>query len=113
MDNPNMETDDKRWFDSQISDSLKQFDVVHKPYTPDQFEFEALVGAHKQAVRRKQWKELLLLWLIGCILFGGMMWLLERDVVWFVALQAIIACSAVGYVTVMFSKKKVSRRWNR
>ncbi|WP_307476405.1 YxlC family protein [Paenibacillus harenae] len=113
MDNPNNGTDDKRWFDNQIGDSLRQFDEAHKPFTPDMFEFEALVGAHKQTIRRKQWKDLLLLWLIGCFLFGGMMWLLERDMVWFVVLQAVIACTAIGCVAVMFGKKKVSRRWNR
>jgi hypothetical protein len=112
-DNSNKGSDDERWFDSRVGNSLKQFDDAHKPYTPDRFEFEALVGAHKQAIRRKQWKELLLLWLIGCFLFGGMMWVLERDIVWFAILQAVIACAAVGYVAVMFGKKKVSHRWNR
>lgn len=112
MSNKGKEHDDELWFKHQIGGELERFDQAHEIQPPELHEFESLVRSHRQVIKRKQWKELLLLWMIGCVVFGTMMWLLQKEVVWFIALQTVVGCSAVLYASLTFGKR-VGQKWNK
>jgi len=102
---------DQKWFDEQFGSVVNQFDAAHAPLLPELHHVEQLVQLHKNDLRRKFWKELLLFWLVACFIFGLMMWMLERDLVWFAILQLIIAMGGIGFVSMTFGKR-MGRKWN-
>lgn len=110
MKKPKEEHDDQLWFESEMQQALTRFDVAHKPDIPELQRFENMVLAHKQEMKRTLWKELAVFWLIACLMFGLMMWMLDRNWVWFAILQAVIAAGGIVFVSMTFNRRKV-RVW--
>ncbi|WP_141502729.1 YxlC family protein [Paenibacillus luteus] len=108
MKKPNEEIEDQLWFEDRLKDAMTQFDAVHAPKVPSLQQFEALVDDHKQEMKKRLWKELLLFWLIACFILGLMLWVLDRNVVWFAILQICIAVGGISFVTMRFRRRKVS-----
>jgi hypothetical protein len=104
------DTEDQQWFDNQLQETLDRFDAIHVPHVPELHRFEDMVDAHKQQLKKKLWKDLLLFWLIACLIFGLMMWMIDRNWVWFAILQAVIAAGGIGFVSITFGRRKV-RAW--
>ncbi|MGG1639507.1 YxlC family protein [Paenibacillus sp. FSL K6-3182] len=104
------ETEDQKWFDDQLQETLNRFDAIHAPHVPELQRFEDMVDAHKQQMKRKLWKDLLIFWLLACLIFGMMMWMLDRNLVWFAVLQVVIAVGSIGFVGITFGRRKV-RTW--
>lgn len=102
---------DQQWFDEQLGAAINRFDAVHEPLLPELHNIEQLVQLHKNDLKRKLWKDLLLFWLVACFIFGSMMWMLERDWVWFAILQSIIAMGGIAFVSMTFGKR-MGRKWN-
>jgi hypothetical protein len=103
---------DQQWFDDQIGEAVNRFDAVHAPPVPELHAFEQLVHEHKREVKRKQWKELMLFWLAACFIFGFMMWILDRNLVWFAVLQSVIAIGGIIFAGMAFGKR-MWHQWNR
>ncbi|RCW44150.1 YxlC family protein [Paenibacillus prosopidis] len=106
------ENGDQQWFDNQIGKAVKRFDDVHEPSVPELHAFEQLVHEHKREVKRKLWKELMLFWLAACFIFGFMMWIVDRNWVWFAVFQSAIAAGGIVFAGMTFGKR-VGREWNR
>jgi hypothetical protein len=106
------EKDDQQWFDNQLGESVNRFDAVHAPPLPELHAFEQLVHEHKRELKRKLRKELMLFWLSACFIVSIMMWILDRNWVWFAILQSVIAAGGIAFVGIMFGKR-MGRQWNR
>lgn len=101
---------DQQWFDEHLRQPVKQLDQLYDPVTPDLAQFERLVHEHKRAVKKKQWRDLALLWLAGCFIFSSMMWLADRHLVWFVVGQTAVAAGAIITIGMKFGRR-LSRSW--
>lgn len=110
MKKPNEVNHDQQWFDNQFKEAVTRFDATHAPNVPNLQQLEAFVAGHKQDVKRRLWKELLLFWLTACFIFGVMMWVIDRNLVWFAVLQALVAAGGVGFVIMTYGRRKV-RTW--
>ncbi|WP_424768848.1 YxlC family protein [Paenibacillus sp. sgz302251] len=97
--------DDQQWFDNQIGEALDRFDAIHAPLLPKLHVFEQLVQAHKRELKRKLWKDLLLFWLLAVFIFSSMMWVLDRNWVWFLTIQSAIAAGGIGFVSITFVRR--------
>ncbi|WP_138755184.1 YxlC family protein [Paenibacillus sinopodophylli] len=104
------EMDDQKWFNDQFKDKITRFDDLHAPLIPSSQQFDELVHAHKQERSRKLWKELLLFWITACFVFGLMLWIIERNWVWFAILQTIVAAGGMVFASMAFSRRR-QREW--
>lgn len=102
--------EEQRWFEEQMGEALKTFDAAYERQAPDLVMLEAFAAQHQREQRKKMWKELALFWLVAACLLLGMMWVLERHFIWFVALQVLVAAGGLGFVGISYFKK-VSRLW--
>lgn len=101
---------DQLWFDDHMKEQVSRFEAIHEPHVPDLHAFEQFVHEHKQGMKRKLWKELAMFWLMACFVFGGMMWVMDRNLVWFLILQAVIAAGGIVFVSMTFGKGMI-RKW--
>ncbi|RJE87745.1 hypothetical protein D3P07_15705 [Paenibacillus sp. 1011MAR3C5] len=90
--------EDQQWFMEHIGTELRKMDDAYERSEPELGPFESFVASHKQALRRKLWRDLALFWLVAAMLLLGMLWILERDWIWFAALQLLVAISAISYI---------------
>lgn len=102
--------EDQQWFMERIGADLQKFDHAYERKEPELAPFESFVVARKHAFRKKLWRDLALFWLVGAMLLLGMLWILERNWIWFAALQLLVAISAIGYIGVV-QVKKVREQW--
>ncbi|WP_028609449.1 DUF5345 family protein [Paenibacillus harenae] len=102
---PSNSPDDQQWFDERLGDAIRRFDENHLPETAELQAFEQLVLAHKQGLKKKLWKELLLFWLTSCFIFGSMMWVLEQNWVGFPVMQAVIAAGGIIIALMKFGNR--------
>ncbi|OMF34725.1 hypothetical protein BK133_12020 [Paenibacillus sp. FSL H8-0548] len=111
MKKSNDDLDDQQWFEDHITEAVSRFDAVHAPHIPEALQFEALVEGHKKELRRRLWKELLLLSFAACVVLSLMLWMTaERNLVFFVIFQASIAAIGIGISSAAFGRGKV-RKW--
>lgn len=110
MKKPKEEIDDQQWFNDQFKNALTRFDASHGPDVPELQQFEAFVDSHKQETKKKLLKELMLLWAAACFIFAVMVWMIDRNWVWFAILQAVVAATGIGYASLTFGLRKV-RGW--
>lgn len=103
---------EQQWFNKHMGEQLQQFDSAYEPDVPGISEFEALVTSHKREMVRKQWRDLLLFWLIALPVLGMMLWVLERNLLWFVGIQSAVSIIAVFYVIAKL-RKKGEMQWNK
>ena len=102
--------ENRQWFERHIGNDLRKFDEAHNPLPPRIEQLEAMVAVHKRHARKALWKELLLFWLIAAVIMAGMMWVLERNWVWFAVIQSAAAAGAVLFLS-FYLRKKVNGRW--
>lgn len=108
MKKSNDDPNDQAWFEDHITKAVTRFDAIHAPRIPEPMQFETLVEGHKKEMRRKLWKELLVLWLIACVVMSLMLWMTaEHNFVFFVIFQASIAVIGIGISCVAFGRGKV------
>ncbi|KRE32697.1 YxlC family protein [Paenibacillus sp. Soil522] len=110
MKKPKEDYNDQQWFDEQLGEAVTRFDAAHAPHVPELQQFEGFVQAHKHETKKKLWKELMLFWLTACFIFGSMLWIIDRNWIWFAILQAVIAAGGVGFVSLTFGRRRV-RSW--
>lgn len=110
MKKPKEELDDQQWFNDQIKNTITRFDASHRPDVPELQQFEVFVDRHKQETKKKLRKELMLLWAAACFIFALMLWMIDRNWIWFAILQAVVAACGIGYVSLTFGLRKV-REW--
>nr|WP_269669537.1 YxlC family protein [Paenibacillus sp. GSMTC-2017] len=89
---------------------MEKLDAAFEPEMPSLDEIESLVTKHKQEIRRRLWKELALFWLVAIFLLFGMMWMLESNWIWFMALQAVVGVGALWYIVASYQRKG-GRTW--
>lgn len=94
--------EDQQWFMEHIGTELQKMDDAYERSEPELEPFESFVASHKMALRKKLWRDLALFWLVAAMLLLGMLWVLERDWIWFAALQLLVAVSAIGYIGFAF-----------
>lgn len=99
------------WFDEQIGDQLHKLDTANEPDIPPISEFVALVESHKREHEKKQWRDLLLFWLTAVPVLAVMLWVLERDWLWFVSIQVSVALGAILFVSTKV-RQRVDQQWN-
>ncbi|RJX38643.1 hypothetical protein D3P09_13900 [Paenibacillus pinisoli] len=90
--------EDQQWFKDHIGAELQRMDAAFERSEPELEPFESFVASHKQALRRRLWRDLALFWLVAAMLLLGMFWIMEQDWIWLAALQSLVAVSAVGYI---------------
>lgn len=110
MKKPDEDINDQQWFNDNMKEKVNRFDAIHEPDVPDFQAFNRLVVLHKEDIKRKLWKELSLFWLTACFIFGSMMWILDRNWIWFIVLQAVIAVSGIGFGA-MTLRKGMRHKW--
>jgi len=90
---------------------LERMERAFEPEVPQAAWFEGLVRQRQRELRRKNVRDLALLWIVGCAVLGGMALLASESVTGFVLLQA---CAAAGGAAVLFgggALKRVRRLW--
>lgn len=88
MKKSNDDLDDQQWFEDHITEAVSRFDAVHAPHIPEALQFEALVEGHKKELRRRLWKELLLLSFAACVVLSLMLWMTaERNLVFLLSFK--------------------------
>ncbi|MGO4548602.1 DUF5345 family protein [Paenibacillus sp. 2TAB23] len=102
--------EEQNWFNNLMKEDLTRFDAAHAPEVPEQHRFEELVLAHVQDTKRKLWRELLLFWLLACLIFGVMLWIIDRNWIWFAMIQAVITAGGIGYASYAFARGRL-REW--
>ncbi|MBD2870909.1 YxlC family protein [Paenibacillus arenilitoris] len=100
---------DQQWFDEAMGDAIARFDASHSPGVPELDAFERLVQARKREARKRLWRDLTLFWLTACFVFGSMAWVLERNWIWFAALQVAAAAGGAGFVACNFGRRTWSK----
>lgn len=93
-----------------LTEGMRGFDDVFEPRVPDAAQLEQLVRAAKQEAQRKLWRELALLWTIGCVILGGLNFLLAEEPTAFLAVQG--AGTAAGVLWLVISAlRNPGGRW--
>lgn len=97
--------EEQRWFEQNISGELRKFDSAYEREAPDTVDLELFVAQHQRDLRKRLWRDLMILWLVAACLLLGMLWVMDRHFMWFVSLQAISAAGAVVFIGVSHRKK--------
>ncbi|REK71569.1 YxlC family protein [Paenibacillus paeoniae] len=105
MKKNNVHDEDQQWFTEHMGAELQRFDDAYERREPELAPLDSFVASHKLALRKKLWRDLALFWLVAAMLLLGMLWILERDWIWFAALQLLVAISAIGYIGFVHRKK--------
>lgn len=98
---------DEREAAAWLADGMGKFDDLFAPGVPDAARLEQLVAATRNESRRKLWRDLALLWTIGCFVLGGMNFLLTAEPAAFFAIQA--AGSAGGVLWLVLTALRSPR----
>jgi len=101
---------DQQWFDDNMRKPAEQMDKLFEPAAPGLAQFERMVLEHRKTVKKKQWRDIGLLWLAGCFIFSFMMWLADRHLAWFIAGQLTVAAGALATVGMKFGRR-LRRGW--
>jgi len=92
-----------------LNESLRRFDAMFEPPAPSLQALQELADNGRKAANRKLWRDLVLFWIVGCIVTGGVMLLLKSDIVWFAALQAAAAVAGVAFAAVTGKRRTAER----
>lgn len=110
QDIPN-EQEQEALFRAMAGDSLKQWEQSIDPDVPSLESIGGMISSHKEAVRVRLWRELLLLWVIGCFVISGLMLVLYSSLQVFLFVQLGVL-GAAGLLLLRASLRKEGRgKW--
>lgn len=99
-------------FRELLGGHLSRWDERIQPPVPHLSSLEQLVSRHKEELGRKLWRDLLLLWTLGVFIVGGLLLMLQWNIVAFVCLQAAAFAGAIVYLFVHSRRdRSVKRKW--
>lgn len=102
----------QHWFDKHIGEELLKFDAAFERQMPDARQLEAFAAGYRRELRKKLWRDLTFFWLVAVALLLGMLWMLDRNWIWFVTLQTFAGAGAIGYIGYSYVMK-VGHIWKR
>ncbi len=109
--NSDNEAQIQQWFDEYLGEPLQKMDSTQETDTPSISEFIAFVESHKREHAKRQWRDLLLFWLAAVPVVGIMLWMLERDWLWFASIQLSVTIGAILYI-ITKARQRVDQQWN-
>lgn len=99
-------------FQELLGSHLSQWDERIQPAVPHLAALEQLVTQHKEEAGRRLWRDLLLLWTLGIVIVGGLLLMLQWNIVAFACLQAAAFAGAIVYLYVHSRRNRsVKRKW--
>src|SRR5690606_7563894 len=100
----------QQWFDENVGEALQELDTAAELETPPISDFIAFVETHKREHANRQWRDLLLFWIAAVPVLGIMLWMLERDLLWFVIVQLFVTLGALFYTSTKV-RQRVDKQW--
>lgn len=97
-----------------LTEGMQRFDAAFEPGAPSIEQLTALVEATRKDARGKLWRDLALLWGIGCVAVGGMAFAWTDNVLWIVGIQAVgavVGLAALGGMLAKRSGKGLKGKW--
>ena len=99
-------------FRELVGAQLSQWDERIQPPVPHLAALEQLVSRQKEELSRRLWRDLLLLWMLGIFIIGGLLLMLQWNIVVFACLQAAALAGALLYLFVHSRRNRsVKRKW--
>lgn len=96
-------------FQALAEEPLKQWDHSIAPDVPSLESISQLISSHKEVVRSRLWRDLLLLWGIGSFIITGLMFVLYSSFQVFLFVQ-LGTLGAAGLILLRASFRKEGRR---
>lgn len=103
---------DAEEFRELIGDHLSRWDERIEPPVPHLSALEQMVSQHQEELGRRLWRDLLLLWMLGVVLIGGLVLMIRWSIVAFACLQAAALAGALLYLFFHSRRNRsVKRKW--
>jgi len=107
----NNDHEEQEWFTKHVADELQKLDAMNPSDIPSVVELASLVESHRIEYKRKQWRELLLFWIIAVPILAIMLGILIFDWMWFAAIQMLVSIVAISFIFTKMSRRE-NQQWN-
>ncbi|GGG09223.1 DUF5345 family protein [Paenibacillus abyssi] len=97
-------------FDELFGKHLTAMDDRHSPVVPEAKMFLGMVEEQQKSLKKKLWRDLTLLWLIGCFAASGIVLLLVNDIRWFAGVQIATLAGSLIFLA-RISIRRVKQKW--
>ncbi|MBW7476414.1 YxlC family protein [Paenibacillus oenotherae] len=98
-------------FQAIAGDHLDKWDASITPDIPTLDSLETMISSHKEAVRQRLWRDLLLFWAVGCLILTVLMFVLYSSLQAFLFLQIGTFAAAVLFLLRASFRKEGRRKW--
>ncbi|MCK9858667.1 YxlC family protein [Paenibacillus sp. ATY16] len=90
METENLESQEK--IITILTESLNSWDASIELQVPHIIELEQLISDHKEKTKRRLWRDLILLWMLGILVIGSMMLIYDwnDNAFWFLQLLGVV-----------------------
>lgn len=107
------ERGDRQWFEERIGSQLERLDETFMPRKPELHAMEAFVEDGKRELKKRFRRELALFWLLAAFVISGIVWTLDNSLSLFVALQALVTLTAIGWlaITLLRVHRRGRKQW--
>ncbi|MFD0715944.1 YxlC family protein [Paenibacillus sp. GCM10027626] len=103
--------EEEELFQRLLGQPLQQWDEAIKPDVPSIQALTQLTQQHRSDMRRKLWRDLVLLWIVSGVLLSGLLILVQEDIRLFVIVQVTVFAAALLFLVGERVHREVRRKW--